>query len=150
MPKQLPADRTLADIRQLAASLRSRWEAGDAGTVDEVRALHARFEGASRAQVSSAVPTDADAELVTARTYGFATWRQLEAFVTHSGADPGDATPTTPLHQAAFKGHVEMAELLLGAGAGLDARDAHFDATPLEWAQTAGQTAMQAYLASRE
>ena len=69
-----------------------------------------------------------------------------------SGFDPnpGDSAPTTPLHQAAFHGHVEMAELLLEAGARLGTRDAHHAGTPLQWAMVAGQTGMQTYLASRE
>ena len=344
-------------MRQLAVSLRARWEAGDAEAVDEIRTLHPRFGGTSVGGVPSAALSDADAELVTARTYGFATWRQLETFVTHSGGgsgfqqlaclsyfqsdrpanreraramldadptlgtrdvwsaacvgdaqavtgfldadpslvdqrggyfdwepllyaccsrldlagrstlavarlliergadpnahfmwggqyrftaltgafgegemgpvnqqyladhgaeaveldstkrfvaacmsadgetarmlleeepdlieqtqaadpqllvdaagsnrlaavrlmlelgfDPGarDATPTTPLHQAAFHGHVEMAQLLLDGGAKLGARDAYFIGTPLQWAMTAGQAAMRTFLASRE
>ena len=69
-----------------------------------------------------------------------------------SGFDPnpGGRTPTTPLHQAAFRGHVEMAELLLEAGARLGTRDAHHAGTPLQWAMVAGQTGTQTYLASRE
>ena len=73
-------------MRQLAVSLRARWEAGDAEAVDEIRTLHPRFGGTSVGGVPSAALSDADAELVTARTYGFATWRQLETFVTHSGS----------------------------------------------------------------
>ena len=65
------------------------------------------------------------------------------------GFDPNPGTPTTPLHQVAFHGHVEMAQLLLGAGAKLDARDAYHDGTPVEWAMVAGQAEMQRYLASR-
>ena len=66
------------------------------------------------------------------------------------GFDPntGDRTPTTPLHQAAFHGHVRMAELLIEAGAQLDARDAYHAGTPLAWASVAGQAEMQAFLAS--
>ena len=51
------------------------------GAMDEVRAFHPRFAGG---EVPDGGLSDADARLVTARTYGFATWRQLEAFVTHS------------------------------------------------------------------
>jgi hypothetical protein len=39
-----------------------------------------------------------------------------------------------PLHSAAYAGNVEVARLLLGAGADLDARDARFDATALCYA----------------
>lgn len=79
---------------------------------------------------------------------------RLEAvrLMLESGFDPnpGDSTPTTPLHQAAFHGHVEMAELLLEAGARLGARDAYHAGTPLQWATVAGRTGMRTYLASLE
>ena len=78
MPKQLPAKHGIADIRQRATSLRHRWEADEIEATDEIRTS---LGGVRRAPLS-----DADAKLVTARTYGFSTWRQLEVFVTHSGA----------------------------------------------------------------
>ena len=81
MPKRLPAKQAISDMRRLAVSLSARWEAGDAGAMDDVRAFHPRFAGG---EVPGGRLSDADARLVTARTYGFATWRQLEAFVTHS------------------------------------------------------------------
>ena len=81
MPKQLPANPAISDMRQLAVSLRARWKDGDAGAMDQVRAFHPRFAGG---ELSGDRFSDADARLVTARTYGFATWRQLETFVTHS------------------------------------------------------------------
>lgn len=81
MPKQLPAKHAVSDMRRLAVSLRDRWEAGDAGARDEVRAVHPRF---ANVEAPGGGLSDADARLVTARTHGFATWRQLEAFVTHS------------------------------------------------------------------
>lgn len=78
MLKPLPAKHSIADMRQRATSLRHRWEAGEIEATDEIRTSLGGVRG---------VPlSDADAKLVTARTYGFATWRQLEVFVTHSGA----------------------------------------------------------------
>ena len=85
MPKQLLANHAISDMRQIAVSLRARWDAGDAEAEDEIRALLPGFEGAGDPGDSSGALSGADAELVTARTYGFATWRQLETFVTHSG-----------------------------------------------------------------
>ena len=81
MPKRLPAQHAICEVRQLAVSLRDRWEAGDSEAMKEIRALHPR-----PGELASGALSGTDAELVTARTYGFATWRQLEAFVTHPGA----------------------------------------------------------------
>ena len=40
----------------------------------------------------------------------------------------------TPLHWAAWNGHLEMAADLIGRGARLDLRDGDYDGTPLNWA----------------
>ena len=42
----------------------------------------------------------------------------------------------TALHSAAWNGDVRMVEILLNAGADVNARDAQYDATPLGWAET--------------
>jgi ankyrin repeat protein len=61
-------------------------------------------------------------------------------------ADPSlartaEADGTTPLHCAAWKGHVEVAELLLDAGAEVNAlnQDAHYGGTPLHAAAHGNQ-----------
>ena len=45
-----------------------------------------------------------------------------------------DAEGATALHYAAFHGHRPLVDLLLAAGAELNARDARFGATPSGWA----------------
>jgi hypothetical protein len=45
-----------------------------------------------------------------------------------------DDTGATPLHVAAFHGQRSVAELLLAAGADINARDATYTATPAGWA----------------
>jgi hypothetical protein len=45
-----------------------------------------------------------------------------------------DSTGATALHVAAFHGHRAIAELLLTAGAEINARDDRFGATPAGWA----------------
>lgn len=47
------------------------------------------------------------------------------------------ASRHTALHSAAWNGDLRMVKLLVGAGAGIDARDEEHDGTPLAWAQTA-------------
>ena len=83
MPRKLPANHSISALRELAASLRERWQAGDADAIVEVRALRPGFATANEG--SGGVFSDEEAELVTARRYGFATWRQLEAFVALEG-----------------------------------------------------------------
>ena len=64
------------------------------------------------------------------------------------GFDP--ALPDrTALHQAAFHGHADMAKLLIEKGANLSQRDAFFAATPMQWAVTAGQRELVAFLATQ-
>ena len=52
---------------------------------------------------------------------------------------PGGHSHTTPLHQAAAKGHEEVVRLLLERGAKTDLKDILWHATPADWAQHAGK-----------
>ena len=54
--------------------------------------------------------------------------------------------PPTALHEAAFHGRTEVAALLLARGADLHSRDAHYAATPLQWALAGSQKEMAAQL----
>lgn len=64
------------------------------------------------------------------------------------GFDLGRVADVAPLHQAAFQGHRAMVELLLAKGASLGVRDNYHAATPLQWATTAGSSAVAVYLKS--
>jgi ankyrin repeat protein len=52
----------------------------------------------------------------------------------------------SPLHEAARKGDVNMAQQLLASGADLTARDEHLRSTPLAWAAKFGQLDMVKFL----
>src|SRR5262249_18959175 len=52
----------------------------------------------------------------------------------------------TPLHQAAWKGDVEMARLLIALGADPSIRDPNHDGTPLDWAEFNRQEAAASFL----
>jgi hypothetical protein len=66
--------------------------------------------------------------------------------------DPNRYNPTgahahsTPLHQAALAGHIDVVQLLVNCGARLDCRDTIYRGTPLGWAIHGQQTAVADYL----
>ncbi|MFG1688194.1 ankyrin repeat domain-containing protein [Nonomuraea sp. NPDC049269] len=55
------------------------------------------------------------------------------------GFDVNARLPSAALHKAARAGHLPMVRALLELGADRSLRDHDYDATPLEWAQSAGQ-----------
>jgi len=73
-----------------------------------------------------------DALLAAARKGDAAAVRKL----LDAGVSPNAATEygATPLHYAADKGHLEVAELLIRRKADVNARDRFYQATPLTWA----------------
>ena len=62
----------------------------------------------------------------------------------------GGHSHTTPLHQAAGAGYIELVRLLVERGARLDLRDILWHATPAGWASHAGNTEIEAYLRAQE
>jgi len=62
---------------------------------------------------------------------------------------PGAHAHSTPLHQAALAGHLEVVRLLAERGARLDLRDRLWDGTPLDWARHGGQAETAAFLGTR-
>jgi len=69
-----------------------------------------------------------------------------------AGEDPNRNNPegmhsgATPLHHAAFHGHLKVVELLVSHGARLDLKDSTYQGTPLGWAQHAGQREIADFL----
>jgi len=63
------------------------------------------------------------------------------------GADP-NAMPagSSALHEAAFRNHREIVDLLLDAGADPTIRDRRFNADPAGWAAHAGHNALAIYI----
>ncbi len=70
---------------------------------------------------------------------------EVVAFLLDQGEDPNCFNPpgmhdhSTPLHQAAYAGHIEVVRLLVTRGARLDLRDKLYSGTPLGWAEHCGQ-----------
>ena len=72
-----------------------------------------------------------------------------------AGEDPNRYNPkaghthTTPLHQAAWNGHVDVVRAFVERGARLDIRDTIYQGTPLGWAVHGKRDEVAAYLRSR-
>lgn len=58
----------------------------------------------------------------------------------------GGHSQSTPLHQAALAGHLDVARLLIERGARLDCKDTLWHGTPADWAHHQGRTEVEAYL----
>jgi ankyrin repeat protein len=73
-----------------------------------------------------------------------------------AGEDPNRYNPigthshSTPLHQAAIGGHLEVVRLLVEHGARTDTKDTAWQSTPSGWAKHGGKIEVLNYLRSKE
>ncbi|HTT22038.1 MAG TPA: ankyrin repeat domain-containing protein [Candidatus Sulfotelmatobacter sp.] len=87
--------------------------------------------------------------LAVASQYGHT---EIVALLLDAGEDPNRFNPvgghshSTPLHQAAGNGHLEVVKLLVARGARTDVKDILFGGTPAEWARHSRQQDVEAYL----
>jgi len=106
-----------------------------------VAAATGRLEDARRT-LPAADSEDRHRALARAAQHGHAT---VVSLLLDAGEDPSRYNPagchahSTPLHQAALAGHLEVVRLLVERGARLDLRDIYHAGTPLDWAVYAGQ-----------
>jgi len=101
---------------------------------------------------------NADAEkrhlaLAIASQYGHL---EIVRLLLDAGEDPNRFNPvgghshSTPLHQAAGNGHLDVAKLLVERGAKLDVKDILFGGTPAGWAAYGEKKEVEAYLRAQE
>jgi ankyrin repeat protein len=90
MSKQLPPQASLEQLKHQAKDLLKAHRAGDPGTLQRMRESHP--------ELKSAKPKLADAQLVIAREYGFASWPRLKQHLESTAAETAD--PFTLAHQA--------------------------------------------------
>jgi ankyrin repeat protein len=57
---------------------------------------------------------------------------------------------STPLHQAALGGHLDVVKLLVECRAKLDIKDILFGGTPADWAEHGGKNEVETYLRGLE
>ena len=79
LASSLPANPSLEQLRKQAKDLRNHVRSGNVKFTQVAREFHPRLAGASEADTAAALArfTLADAQLVIARTHGFASWRRL-------------------------------------------------------------------------
>jgi ankyrin repeat protein len=165
---QMPADLQIEMVRTLHAAgaraddaaidgiLGHRQTAPVAWLVDHGRPLNVRIAaGLGRTDVLPALLIGADQAEKDA-ALGLATINhEVEAvrLCLEAGADPDAFMPchvhSTPLHQAALDGRIDLMELLVAHGARLDIEDRLWRGTPLGWAMHGGQKDAEAWLRAR-
>jgi ankyrin repeat protein len=116
-----------------------------------VAAATGRIEKA-RELLSKASSEDRHRALALASQFGRA---QIVRMLLDDGQDPDRYNPlgthshSTPLHQAAVAGHMDVVRLLVEAGASLTLRDTLWNGTAAGWAEHAGNSEVESYLLSR-
>ena len=106
-----------------------------------------------RSLLPKAEPRERQLALALAAQYGYAYAVEI---LLDAGEDPSRFNPpgghshSTPLHQAALNGHLDVVKLLVSRGARTDVKDILFGGTPLGWAHHAGKKEVEAYLRGLE
>jgi ankyrin repeat protein len=130
------------------------WEAVDAlirrgAHVDLVAAAATGQVNAPSEILPSADGDQRHLALALAAQHGHA---DIVGLLLDAGEDPNRYNPlgahahSTPLHQGALAGHLEVVRVLAERGARLDIRDIHYDGTALEWAEHGGRSQVVEYL----
>ena len=106
-----------------------------------------------RSLLPKADPPERHLALSLAAQYGYAlSVRMLLA----AGEDPNRFNPlgghshSTPLHQAALNGHLDVVKVLMEHGAKIDVKDILFGGTGADWARHGGKKEVEAYLRGLE
>ncbi|MBT2233700.1 ankyrin repeat domain-containing protein [Nonomuraea sp. NEAU-A123] len=121
-------------------------DAGASGTLRGLDVAEAAIMRGDREQVEQLLSADPGLArqiltrrrdlLINAAEYGRVPAVRLACAL---GFDVNARLPSTALHKAARAGHLPMVRALLELGADRLVRDHDYDATPLEWARSAGQ-----------
>lgn len=109
--------------------------------------------GDARRLIADAHDDDRQWAMAIAAQYGNV---EIMRLLLDAGVDPNHYNPlgghshSTPLHQAAGYGHLDVVQLLVERGAKLDWKDTMWNATPADWAQHEGKAEVEAYLRQQQ
>jgi ankyrin repeat protein len=135
MSRQLPPSLSLEQLKKQAKSLLKRQQAGDSEALARVRENHPRWRSLLEEQVAASPFALADAQLVIASEYGFASWSKLQAHVRKPEAASSTAEVVASLRDAAGRGDLARLNALLDAHPELiDERGGEGVRTPLHQA----------------
>jgi len=117
--------------------------------VDLVAAAALGDVDAAEQQLPLASPAERHQALATCTQHGHV---DIVTLLLDAGEDPNRYNPvgyhahSTPLHQAALAGYLEVVELLVGRGARVDMPDIHHEASASSWAKHAGHEQIVEFL----
>jgi|SRR5579859_164057 len=117
-----------------------------------VAAALGRIEDARRL-LATAESRDRHRALALASQFGHV---ELVSLLLDAGEDANRYNPvgchshSTPLHQAAVAGHIEVVRLLVERGARVDTKDILWRGSPADWAKHGGKLDVEAFLRSEE
>jgi ankyrin repeat protein len=115
MSKQLPARPSLEQLRKQAKSLLKNYQAADSATLTRIRESHPRWMDRAGEQIAAAPFALADAQLVIANEYGFASWSKLQSHVKALETASATAEVVAALRDAAGRDDVARLNVLLDA-----------------------------------
>ncbi len=125
----------------------------DAGATVDLSVAAATNRAAASALIGAADAETRHRALALAAQHGHAGMVRL---MLEHGEDPNRYNPvgchahSTPLHQAALAGWLDVVRVLVEGGAKTDLRDIHHNATPEGWARHAGHADIAALLSSNK
>lgn len=135
MSRHLPQSPSLEQLKKQAKTLLKRQQAADSGALTRICKYHPRWKNLGEAQAAASPFALADAQLVIAKEYGFASWSRLQSHVKTLEAAGSTAQAVASLRDAAGKGDLARLTALLDAHPELiDERGGEGVRTPLHHA----------------
>jgi ankyrin repeat protein len=115
MSRQLPPNPSLEQLKKQAKSLLKRQQVADSEALSRIRENHPRWGNLSQEQSAVSSFALADAQLVIAKEYGFASWSKLKSHVKTLESASSTAEAVASLRDAAGKGDLARLNALLDA-----------------------------------